>query len=59
MDYCFIFTIRDAEIIRVIQYADTHYGFANREGGTQNMTMAAERPEPADTVRGAIADGRP
>jgi ketosteroid isomerase-like protein len=57
MGYCFIFTIRDGKIVHAIEYADTHYGFANREAGTLNMAMAAERPELADKVRAAVAAG--
>ncbi|WP_131813904.1 hypothetical protein [Mycolicibacter kumamotonensis] len=52
--YCFIFTIRDGKIVQAIDYADTHYGFANREAGTLNMAMVAERPELADRVRAAV-----
>lgn len=57
MGYCFIFTIRDGKIVHAIEYADTHYGFANREAGTLNMAMVAERPELADKVRAAIGRG--
>ena len=57
MGYCFIFTIRDGKIVHAIEYADTHYGFANREAGTLNMAMVAERPELADKVRAAVAGG--
>ncbi|GGL15067.1 nuclear transport factor 2 family protein [Nocardia jinanensis] len=59
MGYCFLFTIRDGKIVRVIEYADTHYGFANREAGTQNMAMVAEHPELAGKIRAAIAGERP
>jgi ketosteroid isomerase-like protein len=57
MGYCFIFTVRDGKIFHAIEYADTHYGFANREAGTQNMAMAAEHPELADKVRAAVGGG--
>jgi ketosteroid isomerase-like protein len=58
MAYCFLFTIQDGKIVRVIEYADTHYGFANRESGTQNMAMRAEHPELADRIRAAIPGER-
>jgi hypothetical protein len=32
MGYCFIFTICDGKIVHVIEYADTHYGFAKPRG---------------------------
>lgn len=49
--------IRDGKIVHAIEYADTHYGFANREAGTLNMAMVAEGPELADKVRAAVAGG--
>lgn len=59
MGYCFIFTIRDGKIVHAIEYADTHYGFANRDAGTLNMAMVSERPELADKVRAAVGGGEP
>lgn len=58
MGYCFIFAISGGKIIHAIEYADTHYGFANREAGTLNMAMGAERPELADKVRAAVGGGQ-
>lgn len=55
MGYCFIFTVRDGKIVHAIEYADTHYGFANRDAGTLNMAMAQEHPELASRVQEAIA----
>jgi hypothetical protein len=57
MGYCFIFTIHAGKIVHAIEYADTHYGFANRDVGTLNMAMAKDHPELADRVRTAIAGG--
>jgi hypothetical protein len=55
MGYCFIFTIHAGKIVHAIEYADTHYGFANRDVGTLNMAMAQDHPELAGRVRTAIA----
>jgi hypothetical protein len=58
MAYCFLMQIRAGRIVHVKEYADTHYGFANREVGTLNMEMAATHPELAATVRTAVGSGR-
>jgi ketosteroid isomerase-like protein len=56
MAYCFIVRIRDGIMVDMIEFADTHYGFANREGvGTLNMDLAAREPEKVEHHRSVIA----
>jgi ketosteroid isomerase-like protein len=58
MAYCFILTIRDGKIVECVEFADTHYGLANRDVGSLNQELLATDPDATKPVQEVLAATR-